>query len=127
MRESAGIARKPASVSFEEAAAACDAALSALPVLRKADVRKGHRVLVYGASGAIGSAAVQLARPLGAHVTAFAGARNLDLVRSLGADAAFDYATHDPAGTGHRYDLIFDAVGKLSFVRLRRSLELRLD
>jgi NADPH:quinone reductase-like Zn-dependent oxidoreductase len=122
VRQTAGVARKPANVSFEEAAAACDGALSALPVLRKADVRDGRSILVYGASGAIGSAAVQLARHLGAKVTAFAGGRNLDLVRSLGASEVFDYATQDPAQTGRRYDVIFDAVGKLSFLQMRNSL-----
>jgi NADPH:quinone reductase-like Zn-dependent oxidoreductase len=121
-RETSGIAPKPPTVSFEEAAAACDGALSALPLLRKAGVAEGSRVLVYGASGAIGSAAVQLARHLGADVTAFAGARNLDLVRSLGAQRAFDYMQHDAGATGRRYDMILDAVGKLSFLRMRRSL-----
>ena len=121
-RETSGIARKPANVTFEEAAAACDAALSALPLLRKAGVGPGSTVLVYGASGAIGSAAVQLARHLGAEVTAYAGARNLDLVRSLGATDAFDYKEHGPAEAGKRYDFILDAVGKLSFMRMRRAL-----
>lgn len=121
-RETSGIAIKPTDVSFEEAAAACDGALSALPFLRKAGVGPGTRVLVYGASGAIGAAAVQLARHLGAEVTAFAGARNLELVTSLGATEVFDYAVHDPAATGRPYDAIFDAVGKLSFLRLRRAL-----
>jgi NADPH:quinone reductase-like Zn-dependent oxidoreductase len=116
------IARKPPGVSFEQAAAACDGALSALPFLRKAGVGPGSTVLVYGASGAIGSAAVQLAGHLGAEVTAFAGARNLELVRSLGAAEVLDYRQHDPASSGRRYDMIFDAVGKLSFLRLRRLL-----
>jgi NADPH:quinone reductase-like Zn-dependent oxidoreductase len=121
-RETSGIALKPTNVTFEEAAAACDAALSALPLLRKAGVGPGSKVLVYGASGAIGSAAVQLARHLGAEVTAYAGARNLGLVRTLGATDAFDYKEHDPAETGQRYDFILDAVGKLSFLRMRRAL-----
>jgi NADPH:quinone reductase-like Zn-dependent oxidoreductase len=116
------MARKPAEVSWEQAAAACDGALSALPFLRKAGVGPGASVLVYGASGAIGSAAVQLARHLGAEVTAFAGARNLELVRSLGADEVFDYRAADLASTGRPYDLIFDAVGKLSHLRVRRRL-----
>lgn len=119
------IALKPPEVSFEQAAAACDGALSALPFLRKAGVGPGSTVLVYGASGAIGSAAVQLARHMGAEVTAFAGARNLDLVRSLGATDVFDYRQHDPASTGPQYDLIFDAVGKLSHLRMRRLLTQR--
>jgi NADPH:quinone reductase-like Zn-dependent oxidoreductase len=121
-RETSGIAIKPTDVSFEEAAAACDGALSALPFLRKAGVGPGTRVLVYGASGAIGAAAVQLARHLGAEVTAFAGARNLELVTSLGATEVFDYTVHDPTETGRPYDAIFDAVGKLSFLRVRRAL-----
>lgn len=116
------IARKPASVSFEEAAAACDGALSALPFLRRAGISPGSAVLIYGASGAIGSAAVQLARHLGAEVTAFAGARNLGLVRSLGATEVFDYRERDLASTGRRYDLVFDTVGRLSHVRVRRRL-----
>jgi len=121
-RDTSGIAHKPSSVSFEEAAAACDGALSALPFLRKAGVGPGVRAMIYGASGAIGSAAVQLARPLGAEVTAFAGARNLDLVRSLGATEVLDYATHDPTETDRPYDVILDAVGKLSFLGMRRAL-----
>jgi NADPH:quinone reductase-like Zn-dependent oxidoreductase len=121
-RETSGIANKPSNVSFEEAAAACDGALSALPFLRKAGVGPGTRVLVYGASGAIGSAAVQLARHLGAEVTAFVGARSVELMKSLGATEAFDYARHDPAKTDRSYDVIFDAVGKLSFLRMRRAL-----
>ena len=116
------MARKPPEVSFEQAAATCDGALSALPFLRKAGVGPGSAVLIYGASGAIGSAAVQLARHLGSEVTAFAGARNLEVVTSLGAAEAFDYRQCDPASTGRRYDLIFDTVGKLSYLRVRREL-----
>lgn len=119
---SSAIALKPPEVSFEQAAAACDGALSALPFLRKAGVGPGSKVLIYGASGAIGSAAVQLAGHLGAEVIAFAGARNLELVRSLGATEVFDYRQHDLASTGRQYDMIFDAVGKLSHLRVRRLL-----
>jgi NADPH:quinone reductase-like Zn-dependent oxidoreductase len=122
-REASGVDHKPANVSFEEAAAACDGALSALPLLRKAAVGPGTSILVYGAAGAIGSAAAQLASHMGAHVTAFAGDRNLDLVRSLGATEAFDYTTHDPVDMGRRYDMILDAVGKLSFLRMRRAMK----
>jgi NADPH:quinone reductase-like Zn-dependent oxidoreductase len=120
--ETSAIGRKPANVSFEEAAAACDAALSALPFLRKAGVTNGTSLMIYGASGAIGTAAVQLARHMGADVTGFAGSRNLDLVRSLGAREVVDYEAVDAADTGRRFDVIFDAVGKLSFLRMRRSL-----
>jgi NADPH:quinone reductase-like Zn-dependent oxidoreductase len=121
-RETSGIAMRPSNISIDEAAAACDGALSALPFLRKAGVGPGTRVLVYGASGAIGSAGVQLARHLGAEVTAFACARNLGLAASLGATEVFDYAVHDPAEPAAPYDVIFDAVGKLSFLRVRRAL-----
>lgn len=121
-REASGVAHKPANVSFEEAAAACDGALSARPLLRKAQVGPGNAILIYGAAGAIGSAAVQLASHMGADVTAFAGAHNLDLIRSLGAKEAFDYATNDPAQMGRRFDMILDAVGKLSFLRMRRAM-----
>lgn len=123
--ETSGIARKPANVSFTHAGAACDAALCALPLLRKADVAEDSRVMVYGASGAIGTAAVQLARYLGAEVSAYAGARNLDLVRSLGATTVLDYRTHDPADGDRRYDMILDAVGKLSYPRMRRVMAKR--
>ncbi len=125
LRETSAITIKPADVSFDQAAAACDGALCGLPFLRKAGVGPRSRVLIYGASGAIGSAAVQLARHLGAEVTAYAGARNLELVRSLGATETVDYATADPAATGRPYDVIFDAVGKLSYPSVRRALTSR--
>ena len=122
VRETSAVAKKPANVSFHQAAAACDGALCGLPFLRKARVGPGSRVLIYGASGAIGSAAVQLARHLGAEVTAYAGARNLDLIRSLGATEALDYATNDPTATDRPYEVIFDAVGKLSYQNVRSAL-----
>jgi len=86
MRASALIAHKPKGVSFDEAAAVCDGALSALTCLRRAGLREGQRILVYGASGSIGTAGVQLARHFGAHLTAVCNTKNLELVRSLGAD-----------------------------------------
>lgn len=119
--ETSAIAIKPANVAFDQAAAACDGALSGLPLLRKAGVGPGSRVLIYGASGAIGSAAVQLARHMGAEVTAYAGERNLELVRSLGATEALDYATNDPTAD-RPYEVIFDAVGKLSYPTIRKAL-----
>jgi NADPH:quinone reductase-like Zn-dependent oxidoreductase len=123
MRQSAPLAHKPAGMSFEEAAAICDGALSALASARRADLRKGKKVLVYGASGSIGTAAVQLARYFEAHVTAVCNTKNLDLVRSLGADEVIDYTQEDFTGNGETYDVIFDAVGKHSFRRCRRSLK----
>jgi len=109
-------------VSFEEAAAVCDGVILALMGLRPADVRKGRSILVYGASGSIGTAAVQLSRYFGADVTAVCGTKNLDLVRSLGAGQVIDYTREDFTANGQTYDVIFDAVGKHSFGRCRDSL-----
>ena len=122
MRESAALAPKPADMSFEEAAAVCDGVILALMGLRPADVRKGRSILVYGASGSIGTAAVQLSRYFGADVTAVCGTKNLDLVRSLGAEQVIDYTREDFTANGQAYDVIFDAVGKHSFGRCRDSL-----
>jgi NADPH:quinone reductase-like Zn-dependent oxidoreductase len=122
MREGAALGPKPAGVSFEEAAAVCDGVILALMGLRPADVRKGRSILVYGASGSIGTAAVQLSRYFGADVTAVCGTKNLDLVRSLGADQVIDYTREDFTTNGQTYDVIFDAVGKHSFGRCRDSL-----
>ena len=110
-------------MSFEEAAAVCDGALNALGCLRRADPREGQKILVYGASGAIGTAAVQLAKYFGADVTAVCNTKNLELVRSLGADRVVDYTREDFTKNGATYDVIFDAVGKHSFRRGRRSLK----
>jgi NADPH:quinone reductase-like Zn-dependent oxidoreductase len=123
VRESARIAHMPAGMSFEEAAPACDGALNALTCLTQADLRKGRRILIYGASGAIGTAGVQLARYFGADVTAVCSTKNLELVRSLGADRVIDYTQDDFTKNGETYDVIFDAVGKHSFRRCRGSLE----
>jgi len=122
VREAARIAHKPAGLSFAEAAAIPDGGLNALWCLRGADLQKGQRILIYGASGAIGSAGVQLARHLGADVTAVCGTKNLDLARSLGADRVIDYTQEDFTRNGQTYAVIFDAVGKHSFARCKRSL-----
>ena len=123
VRESGPLAHKPAGMSFEEAAAVCDGACSALSCLRNADLRKGRSILVYGASGSIGSAAVQLAKHFGAHVTAVCNTKNVELLRSLGADEVVDYLQEDFTKNGKTYDVIFDAVGKHSFRRSRHSLK----
>src|SRR5262249_53790066 len=122
MRESAPLVRKPSDLSFEDAAAVSDGALLALGCLRKAGLRAGQRILIYGASGSIGTAGVQLARHLGADVTAVCNTPNVELVASLGADRVIDYLVEDFLPVGERYDVIFDAVGKLSFGRCRGSL-----
>jgi NADPH:quinone reductase-like Zn-dependent oxidoreductase len=122
MRESAALAHKPAGVSFEEAAAVCDGAILALGCLRPADLRKGKAILVYGASGSIGTAAVQLARNFDADVTAVCNTANVETVRSLGVDKVIDYTQEDFTKNGRTYDVIFDAVGKHSFRRCQGSL-----
>jgi NADPH:quinone reductase-like Zn-dependent oxidoreductase len=123
MRENGLLAHMPAAVTYEEAAAVCDGGLSALSALRRAQVREGQKLLVYGASGSIGTAAVQLAKHLGAHVTAVCNTKNVELVRSLGADHVIDYLQEDFTKNGETYDVIFDAVGKHSFRRSRHSLK----
>jgi NADPH:quinone reductase-like Zn-dependent oxidoreductase len=123
VRASGPVAHKPAGMTFEEAAAVCDGAIQALGHLRKAGVREGTRLLVYGASGSCGTAAVQLARHFGAHVTAVCNTKNVELVRSLGADEVIDYQQEDFTKNGKTYDVILDAVGKHSYRRCRHSLE----
>jgi NADPH:quinone reductase-like Zn-dependent oxidoreductase len=122
IRESGPLAHKPAGLSFEEAAAVCDGAALALACLRKAGPLEGRSVVVYGASGSVGTAGVQLAKHFGAEVTAVCNTKNLELVRSLGADAVIDYTQDDFTRNGKAYDVVFDAVGKHSFRRSRRSL-----
>jgi NADPH:quinone reductase-like Zn-dependent oxidoreductase len=122
VRETARIAHKPAGLSFAEAAAIPDGGLNALWCLRGAGLHKGQRLLIYGASGAIGTAGVQLARHFGADITAVCSTKNLDLARSLGADRAIDYTREDFTRNGQTYDVIFDAVGKHSFARCKGSL-----
>jgi len=123
VRQDAPLAHKPANMTFDEAAAVCDGAILALTNLRRTGVGPGRRILVYGASGSIGSAAVQLAkRHLGAEVTAVCASHTVDMVRSLGADRVIDYEKEDFTGNGETYDVILDAVGKHSFRRCRGSL-----
>ena len=123
MRESTRIAHMPAGMSFEQAASICDGGLNALWCLRLADLRQGQRILIYGASGSIGTAGVQLAKYFGADVTAVCNTKNLETVRSLGADRVIDYTQEDFTRNGQTYDVIFDAVGKHSFGRCRGSLK----
>jgi NADPH:quinone reductase-like Zn-dependent oxidoreductase len=123
MPESARIAHMPAGMTFEQAAPICDGALNALTCLKQADLHEGRRILVNGASGAIGTAGVQLAKAFGADVTAVCSTKNLELVRSLGADQVIDYTREDFTRNGQTYDVILDAVGKQSFQGCRGSLE----
>jgi NADPH:quinone reductase-like Zn-dependent oxidoreductase len=122
VRESGPLTHMPAGLSFEEAAAICDGASLALACLRKAGLRARQRILVYGASGSVGTAGVQLAKHFGTHVTAVCNTKNVELVRSLGPDEVIDYQQEDFTKNGKAYDVVFDAVGKHSFRRSRRSL-----
>src|ERR1019366_387400 len=106
MQESAALTTMPAAAPFDEAAATCDGGILALNCLRPGKVRSGQSVLVYGASGAIGTAGVQLAKALGAHVTAVCGTKNLELMRSLGADEFIDYTEEDFTKNGQTYGLV---------------------
>jgi NADPH:quinone reductase-like Zn-dependent oxidoreductase len=114
---------KPTGTTFAEAAAVCDGASLALACLRKADLGTGKSILIYGATGSVGTAGVQLAKYFDAHVTAVCNTKNVDLVRSLGADEVVDYLQEDFTKNGQTYDVVFDAVGKHSFRRSRRSLK----
>jgi NADPH:quinone reductase-like Zn-dependent oxidoreductase len=123
MRESARIAQIPAGMTFKEAAPICDGALNALTCLTQADLHRGRSILIYGASGALGTSGVQLARYFDADVTAVCGTKNLELMKTLGADWVIDYTQEDFTKNGKRYDVIFDAVGKHSFRRCLTSLK----
>jgi NADPH:quinone reductase-like Zn-dependent oxidoreductase len=122
MRANGCVAPKPTHLSFEEAAALPFGGMTALDFLRRGKVRAGERVLVNGASGNVGSAAVQLSKHLGAHVTAVCSATNATLVRSLGADEVIDYATCDFAVGKESYDVILDSVGNAPYRRVQRVL-----
>src|SRR4051794_16398528 len=112
-------------MTFDEAASVCDGAIIALSGLRAADLKAGQRLLIYGASGAIGTAATQLAKHLGVHVTAVCGAQNVELARSLGADEVINYFDVDFTENGQKYDVIFDAAGKHSFRRVQEITGVR--
>ena len=121
----ARITHKPGSLNFEQAAAITDGGFYALVPLRAANLKAGETVLVYGASGAIGTAGVQLAKHFQARVIGVTETKNLELVRSLGADEVIDYTKEDFTRDGQTYDVIFDAVGKLPFSRVKKSLKAR--
>ncbi|GII94105.1 NAD(P)-dependent alcohol dehydrogenase [Sinosporangium siamense] len=123
--EGSMLAIMPEGLTYEEAAPSTEGSHYALSMIRAAKIQNGQDVLVYGASGAIGSAAVQLLKSLGAGVTAVCDTNNVELVRGLGADRVIDYTAEDFTKDGHEYDVVVDAVGKSSYGRCKRLLKPR--
>jgi len=122
LRASGAVALKPANITHQEAAAISFGGTTALGFLRRAEIKRGNTVLVNGASGGVGTAAVQIARHFGADVTGVCSTVNVDLVRSLGASEVIDYTKEDFTQNGKVYDIIFDTVGTAPFSRSKRSL-----
>lgn len=120
--EDASFTNMPQNLSYREAAAICEGAHYAMNYLKEIDFKKQNKILINGATGAIGSAAVQLAKYFGAEVTAVGNTKNMDLVKSLGADTVIDYQKEDFTKRNHRFDVVLDAVGKSTFFKCKSIL-----